>query len=198
MRPLDFQKKRAFDFSLACFGLLFLFPLIIACWWLARRDTDASGFFRQTRVGQGGKTFQVIKLRTMYAHKDGSTVTTRSDTRITPLGAKFRRWKLDELPQLINVVKGEMSFVGPRPDVPGFLDTLQGDDQRLWRLKPGITGPATLRYRNEEELLDAQQDPEKYNKEVIWPDKVRINLAYMEGWSLGRDLGYILQTIRRS
>lgn len=128
---------------------------------------------------------------------DGTTVTTSNDKRITPLGAKLRRWKLDELPQLWNVLKGEMSLVGPRPDVPGFADKLEGTDRELLQLQPGITGPATLKYRNEEELLAGSDDPERFNAEVIWPDKVRINLSYLNGWSLKKDLAIIYETVFR-
>jgi len=125
----------------------------------------------------------------------GTTVTKRGDPRITRLGAFFRRTKIDELPQLWNVLIGQMSFVGPRPDVPGFADKLTGNEREVLKLRPGITGPATLKYRNEEELLAAQSDPEKYNREVIFPDKVRINLDYMRNWSLRKDISYIWQTV---
>lgn len=190
----DHRKKRMFDLAVASFALLILWPIIVVAWILAWRDTGVSGFFRQERIGQYGKSFFVIKLRTMR-DVGGTTVTTQSDARITPLGAYLRRWKLDELPQLINVVRGEMSIVGPRPDVPGFLDNLTDSDRRLLELKPGITGPATLKYRNEEALLDDKSDPERYNREVIWPDKIRINLAYMDRWSLRQDLSYIFRTL---
>ncbi len=187
--------KRGFDLVVAALGLSVLWPIIAATWVIAGRDTGASGFFCQTRVGQGGTPFRVVKLRTMR-NVGGTTVTTANDARITTWGARFRRWKLDELPQLWNVLLGQMSFVGPRPDVPGYMDRLQGADTRLLQLKPGITGPATLKYRAEEELLAAQPDPEVYNDNVIWPDKVRINLEYMDNWSLSGDLSYIMKTVR--
>lgn len=188
--------KRAFDVAVALTGLICLWPIIGLTWWLAANDTGASGFFRQIRVGKDGHLFEVIKLRTMFVN-DGTTVTTSNDKRITPLGAKLRRWKLDELPQLWNVLKGEMSLVGPRPDVPGFADKLEGTDRELLQLQPGITGPATLKYRNEEELLAGSDDPERFNAEVIWPDKVRINLSYLNGWSLKKDLAIIYETVFR-
>ena len=125
----------------------------------------------------------------------GSTVTTANDARITPLGAKLRRYKLDELPQLWNVLKGDMSFVGPRPDVPGYMDRLEGEDRELLQLRPGITGPATLKYRDEEQLLAAQDDPQVYNDTVIWPDKVAINRTYLQNWSLMNDLRLIKKTV---
>jgi lipopolysaccharide/colanic/teichoic acid biosynthesis glycosyltransferase len=186
--------KRSFDLCASFMGLLVLWPIILISWVLAGRDTGASGFFRQDRVGKDGKVFSVVKLRTMRA-VGGTTVTTVNDARITPLGGKLRRYKLDELPQLWNVLLGQMSFVGPRPDVPGYLDQLVGKDREILTLRPGITGPATLKYRNEEEILAEQDDPESYNDTVIWPDKVRINLDYVSNWSFGKDISYILQTV---
>lgn len=194
MTRRDFAIKRAFDIVTAMIGLAVLWPVIAVAWILAKRDTGASGFFRQQRVGRGGNLFPVVKLRTMRAI-EGTTVTTASDNRITPLGARLRRYKLDELPQLWNVLIGNMSFVGPRPDVPGFLDRLEGADRELLKLRPGITSPASLKYRNEEDILAGVDNPERYNAEVIWPDKVRINLDYMHGWRFSRDISCILQTI---
>lgn len=194
MTRSDFVLKRTFDIFAAAFGLAILWPLIAITWFLAARDTGVSGFFFQKRVGRDGKLFTVIKIRTMRP-AEGSTVTTAGDARITPLGARLRRYKLDELPQLWNVLIGNMSFVGPRPDVPGFLDRLEGEDRELLRLRPGITGPASLKYRDEEEILATVDDPERYNAEVIWPDKVRINREYMRDWSFARDISIILRTI---
>jgi lipopolysaccharide/colanic/teichoic acid biosynthesis glycosyltransferase len=188
--------KRLFDFFLALFGLLATWWLIILAWLAASIDTRSNGFFIQARVGKSGKLFKVIKIKTMRPTKQpGTTVTKRGDPRITRLGAFFRRTKIDELPQLWNVLIGQMSFVGPRPDVPGFADKLTGDEREVLKLRPGITGPATLKYRDEEKLLAAQSDPEKYNREVIFPDKVRINLDYMRNWSLRKDISYIWQTV---
>jgi lipopolysaccharide/colanic/teichoic acid biosynthesis glycosyltransferase len=186
--------KRSFDIVVSATALTLLWPVILVTWALAARDTGASGFFVQTRMGRNAKPIQVVKLRTMRAEA-GTTVTTADDVRITPLGAKLRRWKLDELPQLWNVLRGDMSLVGPRPDVPGFLDRLQGEDRALLALRPGITGPATLKYRNEEQILAEVSDPETYNAEVIWPDKVAINLDYLRNWSFAADLRYLAQTV---
>lgn len=194
MTPTERFVKRSFDLLVSAFGLVVFAPVIMITWYLAAKDTGASGFFLQTRVGRKGQPFKVVKIRTMRK-VDGTTVTTRNDARITPFGAKLRRWKLDELPQLWNVLKGEMSLVGPRPDVPGYLDRLSGRDSRLLALRPGITGPATLRYRNEEDLLAHQPDPQRYNDEVIWPDKVRINLDYLDNWSFRKDLQLIFRTV---
>lgn len=195
MTRADRFVKRCFDVVVSMLGLIVMWPIIVVCWVIAKRDTRASGFFLQDRVGRDGRLFKVVKLRTMNS-VDGTTVTTANDPRITKWGARFRRWKLDELPQLWNVLLGHMSFVGPRPDVPGYMDRLEGDDLRLLQLRPGITGPATLRYRNEEELLAAQRDPVGYNDRVIWPEKVRINLEYLDDWSLVRDICYIIKTVR--
>ena len=188
--------KRGFDLTASAVGLALLWPVIGVSWAIARHDTGASGFFRQERIGKDGKPFRVVKLRTMRP-SEGTTITTANDARITRWGARFRRWKIDELPQLWNVLKGEMSFVGPRPDVPGYMDKLVGDDRRLLMLRPGITGPATLKYRDEEEQLAAVEDPVIHNDTVIWPDKVRINLAYLDDWSLAKDLRYIWRTVAR-
>lgn len=195
MTSRDRFVKRGFDLIVAVLALVFLWPVIFVSWFIVGRDTGASGFFRQVRVGQNGKTFRIVKLRTMR-NVGGTTVTTANDARITTWGGRFRRWKLDELPQFWNVMLGQMSIVGPRPDVPGYLDRLKGDEARLLLLKPGITGPATLKYRKEEEILAAQRDPETYNEQVIWPDKVKINMDYLENWSLTRDLKIMIETVR--
>lgn len=146
------------------------------------------------RVGQNGKLFRIYKIRTMY-NVAGTSVTTSNDARITRSGAILRRYKLDELPQLWNVFIGTMSLVGPRPDAPGFADRLVGVDRRILLLKPGITGPATLKYRNEEEILSKQVDPEAYNRDIIWPDKVAINRDYIDNYSLITDIRIIFRTV---
>ena len=196
MTNFDFALKRSFDISASAIGLAVLWPIIALTWYIAGRDTGASGFFCQQRVGRNGELFKVVKLRTMRP-VEGTTVTQAGDTRITRWGAKLRRYKLDELPQLWNVLIGDMSLVGPRPDVPGFMDHLTGSDRKILMLRPGITGPASLKYRNEEELLAGVDDPERYNAEVIWPDKVRINLEYLNDWSFSKDIGYIVKTMLR-
>jgi len=187
--------KRLFDIVLSFLGLVILWPVILVTNVIARSDTQATGFFYQQRVGRHGRLFNVVKLRTMRVEA-GTNITTKDDVRITRSGAFFRRWKLDELPQLWNVLKGEMSFVGPRPDVPGYLDKLSGKNKLLLELRPGITGPASLKYRDEETILAQVDDPETYNDEVIWPDKVAINMEYYQNWSLKADLMYILKTLR--
>jgi len=193
--PAQHFRKRAFDLAASALGLLALGLPLLALALLARRSTGASGFFVQERVGRGGRLVPIVKLRTMRPTSNGSTVTTAGDPRITRFGAFLRRTKLDELPQLWCVLRGHMSFVGPRPDVPGYADRLQGDDRRILELRPGITGPATLAFRDEEELLAAQPDPQRYNDEVLWPAKVRLNRGYLDHWTLRGDLASIWQTL---
>ncbi|MFO7875215.1 MAG: sugar transferase [Desulfovermiculus sp.] len=188
--------KRSVDFLGAVIGLILTVWIILPAWVLASIDTRKSGFFTQDRVGKDGRIFRVIKVRTMREVSGmDTTVTTGTDQRITSLGRFWRKSKIDELPQLINVLKGDMSFVGPRPDVPGYADLLEGKDRVVLSVRPGITGPATLKYRNEEDLLANKDDPEAYNLNVIWPDKVRLNREYVQNWSLWKDLKYIWQTV---
>jgi lipopolysaccharide/colanic/teichoic acid biosynthesis glycosyltransferase len=196
MTKIQKVQKRIFDIIVSSAGLLVLWPVILITWWIAGRETHSTGFFIQERVGRNAEVFNVIKLRTMKVTQTGGTITARNDARITPWGAFFRRWKLDELPQLWNVLKGDMSFVGPRPDVPGYLDMLKGADKILWSLRPGITGPASLKYKDEEDILEKIEDAKEYNDSVIWPDKVKINIAYLDDWSLINDINFIIKTIR--
>ena len=190
--------KRMFDLSFSIIGLIFFWWLIVIAWIMASINTKSNGFFLQERVGKRGRIFKVIKIRTMVITENfKTTVTIDEDPRITSLGQLLRKLKIDELPQLINVFLGQMSFVGPRPDVPGFADLLSEDDQIVLSVRPGITGPATLMYRNEEVLLAKQDNPERYNLDVIWPEKVKINKEYILNWSLRRDIAYILRTVLR-
>ena len=194
LTPWQRGLKRTFDLVVSVLLLALLWPVILLAAWAAALDTGASGFFLQERIGRAGQPFRVVKLRTMRPLA-GSTVTTLGDPRITPLGRLLRRSKLDELPQLFNVVVGQMSFVGPRPDVPGFADALGDKERVILSVRPGITGPATLKYRNEEALLAGMAAPERYNREVIFPDKVRLNRDYVLHWSLTRDLLYLWRTV---
>ena len=188
--------KRIFDIFFAFVGLFLTWWLIALAWLIACLETHSNGFFIQDRVGKNGKLFKVIKIKTMKKINGlTTTITSANDARITLSGKFFRKLKIDELPQLWNVLKGDMSFVGPRPDVPGYADQLTGDDRVILFIRPGITGPASIKYKNEEELLSKQQDPQWYNDNVIWPDKVRINKEYIKQWSLLKDIKYILQTI---
>lgn len=187
--------KRLFDITAALFGLFFLFPVFLVVALLIRFKMPGPVFFRQKRVGRNGKLFTLVKFRTMTMNHSGSSVSVKGESRITPLGATLRKYKLDELPELWNVLTGDMSFVGPRPDVPGFADQLTGDNRRILDIRPGITGPASMKYSKEEELLALQSDPIKYNHEVIFPDKVRINLNYIQHRNFWLDLKVIIFTV---
>jgi len=187
--------KRSLDLGASVVGMLLSWPVMLAAWLVATVETRRNGLYCQRRIGRDGQPFYVMKIRTMKP-VGGTTVTTSSDTRITRSGAIMRRLKIDELPQLINVLRGEMSLVGPRPDVPGFADRLIGADRVILSVRPGITGPAALAYRHEEEILARVADPEGYNRDVIWPDKVRINREYVERWSLMADISCVVDTVR--
>lgn len=188
--------KILFDSIFSFFGLLFLFPfLIIIAILIKVKMPNGPVIFTQKRVGKNERLFTMYKFRSMEVAHSGSSISVKGESRITPLGAVLRKYKLDELPELWNVLLGDMSFVGPRPDVPGYADKLIGKDREVLRLRPGITGPASLKYRNEEELLAEQDDPLMYNDEVIFPDKVRINLNYMKHWSFWLDIKIIIYTI---
>lgn len=188
--------KSLFDRGASFFGLILLFPVLLVVALLIRiKMSGGPVIFKQERVGRYGRLFIMYKFRSMTVAHSGSSVSVKGESRITPLGAKLRKYKLDELPELWNVLIGDMSFVGPRPDVPGYADNLKGDDRRMLLLKPGITGPASLKYRNEEELLAEQEDPQKYNDEVLFPDKVRINIEYLDNWSFWHDIKIIIYTV---
>ena len=202
--------KWIFDRSWALIGLLVLWPVLLIVVVLIKiKMPGGPAFFIQKRVGRSGKLFDCHKFRTMTVKHSGSTVSVAGDSRITPLGAKLRHYKLDELPGLWDVLIGKMSFVGPRPDVPGYADQLKGDDRRVLKLRPGITGPATLKYRLEDEMIseyvaqkqkegdtrEMQVIAEEYNDKVIYPDKVRLNLYYLDHYSFVKDFQMILCTI---
>lgn len=188
--------KSLFDRGVSFLGLIILFPTLCIVAILIRvKMPGGPVIFKQRRVGQHGRLFTMYKFRSMTTCHSGSTVSVKGESRITPLGAVLRKYKLDELPELWNVLIGDMSFVGPRPDVPGYADKLEGEDKRMLLLKPGITGPASLKYRNEEELLAEQENPLKYNDEVLFPDKVRLNIEYLNNWSFGNDIKIIISTV---
>ena len=196
--------KWLFDKLASLFGLLFLSPVLLVVAILIKVKMPGPVLFCQKRVGQYGKLFTVYKFRSMTVKAEASVASRDSDAtsiasteqnRITPLGEKLRRYKLDELPELWNVLKGDMSFVGPRPDVPGYADQLQGEERDILKLKPGITGPASLKYRNEEELLASVDNPAQYNDEVIFPDKVKLNLYYLKHYSVIKDIKMIICTV---
>jgi len=185
-------QKRAFDFLLSVLLLLILIVPIVFLVLLSTLDSKQFGIFSQLRVGQNGNLFRIYKLRTLKneTHKLGQL-----NTSATKFGKFLRNSKLDELPQLYNVLIGDMSFVGPRPDVPGFADKLTGEDRIILIVKPGVTGPATIKYKDEERLLANQIDPETYNRTIIWVDKVEINKKYVLNWSFYLDLNFITKSI---
>ena len=197
LRTIEKAQKRLFDIVFSVVGLLLTWWVILLAWIVSSVETRSNGFFVQKRIGRHGRPFDLYKIKTMRPVKGlTTTVTTANDMRITKSGAFFRRTKIDELPQLFNVLIGDMSFVGPRPDVPGYADKLEGEARAILELRPGITGPASLKYKNEEEILAQQKDPKMYNDTVIWPDKVAINLEYIQNWSFKKDMEYIVQTIK--
>ena len=231
--------KRLFDILASFFGLLILWPVLVVVAILVKvKMPGGPAFFCQKRVGKDGRLFTCHKFRSMLVaparnDNDGSTSLTTSsdndnnpstgsgtgngwssvsvsgDSRITPLGAKLRHYKLDELPELWDVLIGNMSFVGPRPDVPGYADKLEGDDRDVLKLRPGITGPATLKYRLEDEMIaeyvsqkqaagdtrPAQDIAVEYNDTVIYPDKVRLNCYYYRHYSFIKDIEMIFATV---
>ena len=180
---------------MAMVGLLSLWWLMLLVAICIKVKMPGPVLFRQQRVGRKGRLFTMVKFRTMLVNHGGNSVSVAGESRITPLGSVLRSWKLDELPELWNVLLGDMSFVGPRPDVPGYADTLTGEDREILQLRPGITGPASMKYRNEEEILSAVENPQKYNDEVIFPDKVRINRLYLHDHSFFLDLKMIVATV---
>ena len=191
--------KRFFDLTFSLIGIFILFPLMLLISLVIKLDSKGPIFFIQNRVGKDGKLFAMIKFRSMSVFQTSkSIVSVKGDIRITKVGSFIRKYKLDELPELWNVLLGHMSIVGPRPDVKGYADELKGEDRKILNLRPGITGPASLKYANEEELLSYQENPEVYNKKVIFPDKVRINLDYYYNQNLILDLKIIFATIFRT
>lgn len=184
---------------MALVGLLILWPvMLVVAILICIKMPGGPVIFKQQRVGLHGKLFTMYKFRTMMVNHGGSSVSVAGENRITPLGQILRKYKLDELPELWNVLIGDMSFVGPRPDVQGYADVLEGTDRDVLKLRPGITGPATLKYANEEEILARVPDPKRYNDEIIFPDKVRINLEYYRNHSFFGDIRLIIHTIFRS
>ena len=202
--------KWIFDRLMALIGLLVLWPVLLVVAILIKiKMPGGPVIFKQKRVGKGGKLFPCHKFRTMTVKHSGSTVSVAGDSRITPLGATLRHYKLDELPGLWDVLVGNMSFVGPRPDVPGYADKLEGVDREVLKLRPGITGPATMKYRLEDEMISdyvtqkqaagdkrpIQEIAEEYNDKIIYPDKVRINRYYLHHYSFIKDIQMIVCTV---
>ena len=190
--------KRIFDLFFSIAGLIFFMPLFFIVSILVKLDSKGPVFFLQIRVGKDAKVFQIIKFRTMHDNNNSnSTISVFGDSRITSFGKFLRIFKIDELPELLNIFKGEMSFVGPRPDVPGYADKLVGEDRKILMLKPGITSLASLKYSNEEKLLSKKDNPKYFNDNVIFPDKVRMNLKYYNNHNIWLDIKIIFATLFR-
>ncbi|MDC3070750.1 sugar transferase [Bacteroidota bacterium] len=189
--------KRTFDIILSIFAIFLLFPSFLVVSFLIVIDSGFPIFFLQKRIGRGAKEFNIIKFRTMKTNDKNITITVSDDSRITRIGKFLRKTKIDELPEILNVLFGQMSFVGPRPDVKGYADKLKGANRKILDLRPGITGPASLKYYNEEYILSKKSNPKKYNDEVIFPDKVKINMYYFHNRSFFLDLKIIFATIFR-
>jgi len=186
--------KWCFDRVAALVGLIVFLPFLVVVAVLIKIDSRGPVFFMQWRIGKDGKPFRICKFRTMKDQAEGDSITTANDPRVTRMGHWLRRSKVDCLIELVNVLVGQMSLVGPRPDVAGYADRLVGDDRIVLSVKPGITGPASLKYRHEEMLLAQQSDPKRYNDEVIYPDKVRINVDYLRNWTLWADVVILFRT----
>ena len=178
--------KVIFDFFLAVIVILPLMPILIILFVIASLDTSSNGIFLQTRIGQYGKPFTIFKFKTIHEHRRTCSGT----------GRALRKFKFDELPQLFNILKGEMSFVGPRPDIEGYYDKLIGEDRKVLELKPGLTCEASIKYRDEEELLNSQKDPLAYNDEILFPNKVKMNLDYFETMSFKNDIRILFKTVK--
>ena len=187
--------KRLFDFSIALVSIVVLSPLYVLLTIVIKIKMPGPIFFMQNRIGKNGIPFTMVKFRTMVINHEGNSISVKGESRITPLGASLRKYKLDELPEIWNILKGDMSIVGPRPDVPGYADLLAGEDRIILSVKPGLTGPASLKFVDEEELLAKQHDPKKFNDEILYPAKVKINKSYIKHWSFWLDLKIIIFTV---
>ena len=197
MNRINKAIKRIFDVMCASLGLIILSPMLIIVTILIKKGSDGPVFFKQIRVGENEKEFLILKFRTMVvdAEKLGKQITIGNDSRITKIGALLRKYKLDELPQLINVFKGEMSLVGPRPEVPRYVKLYTEEQRKVLKIKPGITDLASLRYKDENDLLGDKQDPEAFYINTVMPDKLSLNLEYMKKNNVIFDIYIIIKTI---
>lgn len=196
MTKTDKIIKRIFDLILSIVFIFIFWWLIILLIVISTIDTKQFGVFVQKRIGYKARSFKIYKIRTMTnVNSFEKHSNTERDKKVTKFGKLLRKAKLDELPQILNILKGEMSFVGPRPDISGFADTLSGKDKIILTVKPGLTGPASIKFKNEEQLLAFQNNPEYFNKNIIWPEKVAINKIYIENYSIFKDIKYIIKTV---
>lgn len=184
------MRKRVFDIFISIAILSLFFWILLLCWLIAILDTKSNGVFIQERIGQFGKVFKIYKFRTISINNNSGKII------INRVGRILRKYKLDELPQIFNVIRGEMSIVGPRPDIIGYYNLLEGENRKILELKPGLTGVASLKYFQEEALLQNQENSLLFNDEVIYPDKVKMNLEYYYNHSLSGDMGIIIKTIQ--
>jgi len=189
--------KEVLDKVISALSLIILFPLMIILGIMVTFSSAGPVIFKQQRVGKNGRLFNIFKFRTMYHHISKNSFSIKGDPRITPVGSFLRKWKMDELPELWNVLKGDMSLVGPRPYIPEMASRLTENEKKVLKFKPGMTGPASLKYINEEEILADVEDPVRYNNEVIFPDKVKINLDYFDNWNFGKDIRILWYTLIR-
>ena len=187
--------KRTFDILASFFGLIILSPLLLVAGLLVRFSSEGPVLFRQERTGRHGIPFTIYKFRTMFVDHGGSSVSVKGEKRITPIGAVLRKLKIDEFPELWNILIGDMSFVGPRPDMPEYAARLQGKQREILTVRPGLTSPASIKYAREEELLSLVPDPQKHFDEVIWPDKTRMNLEYIKRRTFIGDIVLIFKTV---
>lgn len=189
--------KYIFDRIFSLILLVVLSPVLLVLFIIHKiRMPKGSFLYWQVRIGKDGRQFKIFKIRTMMENSEAEgTVTTINDERILPYGRWLRESKVDTFLELINILIGDMSFVGPRPDVPGYADKLEGDDRVILKMRPGLTGPASIKYRHEDKILAQQDNPLKYNDEVIWPDKVKINKEYYKNWSVWLDISIMWKTI---
>jgi len=188
--------KRMFDCVAAAVGLVLLFPVLLALSLMVKLSSPGPVLYWQERVGRGGKLFRIAKFRSMLedSDKSGPAITSAGDRRVTAVGSILRRLKLDELPQLWNVLKGEMSLVGPRPEVPCYVESYSESERRVLAVRPGITDPGSILYRHEEQMLGDQPDPDRYYRNVVLPNKLNLNLEYLSHMSFSYDLSLLLRT----
>jgi lipopolysaccharide/colanic/teichoic acid biosynthesis glycosyltransferase len=187
--------KRGFDMALSVVALLLLWPFLLVVAVVVRLDSPGPSLFRQTRVGKSFRLFELVKFRSMTHGNSGTGITCGMDHRVTRCGGVLRAFKLDELPQLWNVLCGDMSFVGPRPEIPSFVNRFRPDYEEILSVRPGITDPASIRYRSEAELLGTMRDPMKYYADVILPEKIKISKRYVRSANFGKDVSLIFQTL---
>lgn len=176
-------------------AMIVLSPLLLVTALLIRVGSKGPVLFRQERIGKHGQPFIIYKFRTMVVNHGGNTVSVKGEDRITPIGARLRKWKIDELPELWNILIGDMSFVGPRPDVADYFERLEGEEHDILKVRPGLTSPASIKYSNEEEMLAKSENPQKLFDEVIWPDKTRMNLDYVKSQSFLGDIRLLVLTL---